>query len=371
LEKSLGELKTMVFEILLESKKPLMAKKIAFKIYRKYNGYRMSRFMVRDILWKEMKGQFKYDNVNYTYSIESENLESQKTNLEEDLTVEDLNKTSNNIDYDTLINKLSSKEEKIIIHDFKKLIKSNYLNVNTGNKKFDELLKSVVKDNKITTNEEAFLKEKSIELGLPFDLIGKAKEMLNSGNPYLDNIIHLIYEDGKITENEIKFLKEKEIEHEFTKSFVSKRFWQIGVCYYLNELIKIDGFKNVVKLREIGRILDFKLLNSDTWIILNLDIHTSNNINEIIENCQTKIEGKLNDYIKERYDFYNENLIESLYSEIDLRNTFLNEFKSDGDLEDYEKIIKILNQEKIRIGSPDANLLVENVKFRIQNNIWD
>jgi transposase-like protein len=139
----------------------------------------------------------------------------------------------------------------------------------------------------------------------------------------------------------------------------------------LNELIKIDGFKNVVKLREIGRILDFKLLNSDTWIILNLDIHTSNNINEIIENCQTKIEGKLNDYIKERYDFYNENLIESLYSEIDLRNTFLNEFKSEGDLEDYEKIIKILNQEKIRIGSPDANLLVENVKFRIQNNIWD
>ena len=71
MEKSKDELKQMVFETLLESKKPLMAKKIAFNIYRKYDGYKMSRFVVRDILWKDMKGQFEYDDINYTYNIKN------------------------------------------------------------------------------------------------------------------------------------------------------------------------------------------------------------------------------------------------------------------------------------------------------------
>ena len=33
--------------------------------------------------------------------------------------------------------------------------------------------------------------------------------------------------------------------------------------------------------------------------------------------------------------------------------------------------MKLLNQERLRIGSPDVNLLVENINYRIENNLWD
>lgn len=79
MEKVLLSGKDMVISILKGSKTPLMAKKIARNIYKKYDGFMMSRFMVRDILWKKLKGQFVYDNVNYTYWME--NKEIVKTDL--------------------------------------------------------------------------------------------------------------------------------------------------------------------------------------------------------------------------------------------------------------------------------------------------
>ena len=77
----------MVFETLLESKKPLMAKKIAFNIYRKYDGYKMSRFMVRDILWKQMRDNIDYDNINYTYTLKEsfKDIEEIKPDINYDL----------------------------------------------------------------------------------------------------------------------------------------------------------------------------------------------------------------------------------------------------------------------------------------------
>lgn len=61
--------KEMILTTLEQSKKPLMAKKIAFNIYRKFEGYRMSRFVVRDILWKELKDQIDYNPDDYTYTL--------------------------------------------------------------------------------------------------------------------------------------------------------------------------------------------------------------------------------------------------------------------------------------------------------------
>ena len=77
----------MVFETLLESKKPLIAKKIAKNIFRKYDGYRMSRFMVRDILWKQLKDNIDYDDVNYTYILKEsfKNIEEIKPDINYDL----------------------------------------------------------------------------------------------------------------------------------------------------------------------------------------------------------------------------------------------------------------------------------------------
>jgi hypothetical protein len=362
MEKTVEEQKQMVFETLLESKKPLMAKKIAYNIYRKYDGYRMSRFLVRDILWKEMKGEFKYDKNDYTYIIRKspsikpigfskDTIKPEKENL-----------------YQKIIKDFKNKEGHKIVSEFKNLIKINYLSVNTGNKKFDELIKLVVKDNKITSAEESFLKEKTSELGLPYDLINKAKEHINSNNPYLDNIIHLIFEDGVISEKELVFLKEKEQENDFSKSFVNQRFWQIGICFYLKELMQYNEFIKFIELWEVGMTLGFELVKSDTWLILNLDIHNSDDIKTIIENGQKNIRTKLLEYLKTKYNFKN-NELDNFCKVLNLEYKFNEE--EEELIDESKKLFKIIEQEKMRIGDPAANLLAENILYRIKHKEWD
>ena len=363
MEKTIEEQKQMVYETLLESKKPLMAKKIAYNIFRKYDGHRMSRFAVRDVLWKEMKGEFEYDKYNYTYLLkkkQSNKLKNESSNNKK-LKKENL--------YQNIVNKLNNKKGHETVSDFRNLIKSNFLGVNTGNKKFDELIKLVVKDNKITTVEESFLKEKTHELGLPFDLIIKAKEHINSNNPYLDNIIHLVFEDGVISENELIFLKEKEQENNFSKSFVNQRFWQIGICYYLQELIKNNQFFNYIKLWEVARSLGLELFNSDIWLIINLDIHNSNNIQEIIEQGILNLENKLKQFITTESDFYDKFKLSDFSLELDFYTDKIE--LVDDEKNNYGKIIKIIEQEKMRIGDLASDLLAENILFRIENKEWD
>jgi hypothetical protein len=38
---------------------------------------------------------------------------------------------------------------------------------------------------------------------------------------------------------------------------------------------------------------------------------------------------------------------------------------------DLNVIFKIISEEKYRIGKSDANLLAENIIFRLKNNLWD
>lgn len=374
MEQSVEQLKAMVYETLLESKKPIKSKTIALNIRSKYDGFKMSRFMLRDILWKEMKGLFEYDNQNYTFWIDSEQLKINEGVSDSNKKSTNLTKTfqnPENFKFDELLKKIGNFEQKNILQDFQNLIKSNYLNVNTGNKKFDQLISVIVKDNKITPNEEAFLKQKTLEFDLPYSLIEKAKEMLNSNNPFLDNIIHIIFEDGKITEEELLFLKEKEIENDFSKSFVNQRFWQIGISYYLKELNQLNNFDKIIKLWHIGNILDFSLINIDTWLILKLDIHSYNKIDEIINKSIEVLEDHLKKHVSEKYRIYNDQLLEYLYSEINVDNQKEEPLKIKIDNRINDKVIKIIEQEKMRIGDPASNLLAENIKFRLENKEWD
>ena len=72
-----------------------------------------------------------------------------------------------------------------------------------------------------------------------------------------------------------------------------------------------------------------------------------------------------NEKIKNINYFLNE-----AYDKIVLNNTeSFNLNNSDESL--LTRLIKILNQEKMRLGSLDADLIVENVKYRIENELWD
>jgi len=55
-------------------------------------------------------------------------------------------------------------------------------------------------------------------------------------------------------------------------------------------------------------------------------------------------------------------------------NNILMEFsklKSDIKVIDLDLVFNIIKQEKFRIGKSDANLLAENIIFRLKNNLWD
>lgn len=373
MEESIIHSKKMVFETLMETRKPLMAKKIAANIRHKYGGYRISKFFIRDIIWKELKGMVEYDDVNYTYWLSETtkdeyrkiHVKEEKEKCEEEV-LEIEAETGNSLN--RILDKLNS--ELYIPNKFKKFIKTNYLNINTGNKRFDELISSVVKDNKITKNEEVFLKQKTLELGLSIDLIEKSKELLNSNNPYLDNIIHIIFEDGKITEEELLFLREKELENNFSKNFVNQRFWQIGICHYLKELCEYSSFNKIIKLWHVGSSLEFKLISSDSWLFTKIDIHEFENFNDVIDSGALLIEKFLKLHILKHHDFQDDYLYEKLYKEINLKIENIPN-KTDNTIDLKMNIIKIIQQEKMRIGDPASDLLAENIIFRIQNKEWD
>ena len=65
--------------VMEENKKPLQAKTIAKFIYDRFNGYKLSRYTVRDILWDKngLKNLVMYDKEDYTYSLQS-NIETLK-----------------------------------------------------------------------------------------------------------------------------------------------------------------------------------------------------------------------------------------------------------------------------------------------------
>ena len=64
----------MILKILEDEGKPLMAKHISKLIYKKFNGYKIHRSIVRNHLWdKKFLGPIvNYDKENYTYELQKD-----------------------------------------------------------------------------------------------------------------------------------------------------------------------------------------------------------------------------------------------------------------------------------------------------------
>lgn len=65
--------KEMILSILENSKVPLKAKFISKSIYEKFNGYKIGRYKVRDILWDNegLKPLVFYCKEDYTYTLKT------------------------------------------------------------------------------------------------------------------------------------------------------------------------------------------------------------------------------------------------------------------------------------------------------------
>lgn len=262
----------------------------------------------------------------------------------------------------------------MLVDNFRNHIKSNFFEFKTGNDQFDYLVNLIVKDNIITENEELFLLQKAKELNLNIEVLDKVKKAINSNNIYIDSLLKIIFSDGVITPEELKFLKEKKNEFSYSKGFINNRFWKVGITLYLNYLLNIKGFDKVLKLWYISNQIGFNLINEDLWLLSKLDIFTSDEIEIVIQKGVFQIEERLKKYASSQsisldfpkiyglIKFHNEKkkIQGSSEEKVCQKNELVNYF------------LRIMEEEKLRLGSPEANLLVENIRFRIANDRkWD
>jgi hypothetical protein len=326
-------------------------------------GFYIHKSEVNRLIHKNLRGKIKYDRLTFKYFInEISNSEINKviSGIEKELTKKTYNLLRYSVNYSLLG----------IVKEYFRL---KYIQVNTGNQKIDYLIKTVVKDNIITDCEEEFLRLKASELKYDNDIIEKAKLNLESNNPYLDDIIHIIFNDGKITSNELEFLKEKTKENHFSEKFVCERFWIIGISEYSSHLLKIKDFQSLmICLFAIIRLNREDLI--EKLFINELNVLKNKNIESIIQMSFIKLNGIVNELLSDAFDFqfdYTRKILFENYKSFDNEESKYDVITTNFDENSFDRFIKILNQEKLRIGTPDVNLLVENIKYRIENKLWD
>lgn len=346
-----------IIEALQEENNTAKSSKEISSLISSKKGIRLTKSEVNKLIFRYLKNKINYDNKNYVYTLKEPIAE---LDFEE----------KKDINLNLLIGKTENCEVAEICQN---IFKEKYLNIKTGNEKMDYLIKSIVKDNAITKCEEIFLKQKAQEMGLHNDIIDQAKKSLYSNNPYLDNLIHIIYDDGIVTTEELNFLKEKSNEHNFSKTFVNQRFWTTGISVYLFHLLKISNFDKIVILIFLCEKLKFPKISQEMWLFSKFNIFSGESLPIIINNTLEEVKNDLGDFITNKYGVDGELIIKEAFCDLKLSNYSKDNIESEISENKLREssLLKILDQEKLRLGTPDANLLVENVKFRIENNLWD
>ena len=184
---------------------------------------------------------------------------------------------------------------------FQEFITEGFHKLDNQDKDLNDLIKLVVSDNVITDIEKNFLKEKTLELNLSTDLTKKAVEYLFSNNPFFDNILAIIFKDGLIKENELAFLFEKSKEHNFSESFINKRFWQYYFKLHFNNLLEVKNIQKIIKLWHLSKFLEFDLAMNNDWIIMQLNIRKSLKLENNISRALNEFERIIFPLIEERY----------------------------------------------------------------------
>jgi hypothetical protein len=358
IENKKSELFNFIREILiLEQHRPKSAKEIAQLLHKTYN-MRYSRREVSQFLYSpEIKNHVQHCRITFTYTLKNELIKKANFNIS----------NSQDLEIDTFVRVFENED---ILLELQTTIRQNFFQISSGNTKFDDLVKYILRDNIITPTEELFLIEKANELNVSIDQIQKIKNSIHQNNPYFDNIIHLVYENENIIYNDLSFIREKIIEHNFHAKFFNLRFWQIGIKDYLNYLLQFEDFSRVIVLWKLNQIMSTSNTRiPDKLFFMALDVNTGNSIEAIIKNGLNLILNEFYITHKCTPDFINkitQKVIESHYLyRIPMQQLNLPKEIHSSEIQDL--FIRIIEEEKLRIGSPAASLLAENIIFRIEN----
>ena len=136
-------------------------------------------------------------------------------------------------------------------------------------------------------------------------------------------------------------------------------------------MLKLKGFDNIFKLIFIYLELNLNTRLNDDKLIEYLNIFSNYSIEDVVNQAEKDILAFIIELLRNSEKIKNINyFLNEAYDKIVLSNTeSFNLNNSDETL--LTRLIKILNQEKMRLGSLDADLIVENVKYRIENELWD
>jgi hypothetical protein len=250
------------------------------------------------------------------------------------------------------------------------LIRSKFFQLETGSIEIDNLIKNIVKDNVITPIEREFLTTKIAKFGLDEELIlEQAQLALGINNPYLDNIIHLVFEDGEVESKELEFLLEKCVENRLKPDQVNTRFWQIAVVYYQSALLQYQAYSNWLKL--LNYLVHDASIPKDEFRIepqYYFKVFGSDEFENILSSGYTMVHEKVRMTLIRRDPMTNLQIDSAIQKILELNsipNTPPNEpTHSEGSIT-IKELIKIMTEEKRVIGDPAANLLMENVLFRL------
>lgn len=353
-------LSKIIEEIIKGSNSPLKARAISNKI-RAIHRERVTKSEINKIIYSNLRDKVVYNPYLFDYRW--------KITDKTDTTL----KSPDEIVRRKIESIIGDFEEFDLNEELRVLFKNDLIKVSTGIDKIDYLIKSVVKDNIITECEEAFLRSKAREFGYSKDIITKAKRSLEQNNPYLDNLIHIIFDDGLITAEELMFLKEKTAENDFTEAFVNERFWKIGLAEYLHHLTNFKPLDEILTLT----FFFLKIRPTEANFIKlhqELNIFGFTDLSAIASKYLPKLKVEINKELEEEFGFKYD-YVDYILREFTLTPEEPKEETTKNPADEFninlKKFMKLLNQERLRIGSPDVNLLVENINYRIENNIWD
>ncbi len=213
-----------------------------------------------------------------------------------------------------------------VLDGFKNYFCDGFFDLDIKNKKLDDAIKLVVRDNKLTEIEIDFIKQKIEELDLSADLVKKLHSYVFSNNPYLDNMFSLILSDGIIKKEEIMFLVEKTLEGEYDEKMVNQRFWQYTIYHYLKSLLEYESFSKIVKIWYLGKELKIVDIYDRNLMFDELNIFKNNDIEKTMLIALEKLERRVLKKVEGVFKT-EEFTMPSLYNIIDFKSNVLRIFK--------------------------------------------
>lgn len=250
-------------------------------------------------------------------------------------------------------------------------IKKLLYKVNIDHPELEKLIIEIVKDNVLTKNEIKFLETKLIQFGYDLSILEDVKNIIDSSNPAIDHLIHLVLDSDEIKLPMIEFLKEKIEENQLDVSDVNKRFWQILFLHHR----KIFFGKSIIEINfVIANEFNLTFLENKILNFEHFDIFNGEEFSEVIIKSLSNLSRET--YLR----LQNKKVIKCDFNEFDnslkkISEAYFSNYDNSTDTNDSggialkEEILKIMNEEKFRIGTPDVELFVENVKFRLATQL--